>query len=221
MRASLIFWAILFVLGVLVGERYGLPGGITGLTDRGFEAVEGWLGRTGEPGAEDANDAGAVEETGDGAVEETGGDAASNAGLRINEAGLQIIKDSESLRLEAYQAGGAWYIGYGHKGASAGQKITEAQADQLLREDVRTSEDVVKGTVAVPVNVNQFSAMVSFAYNLGAGNFKKSTVVERINKGDYAGAADGFLNHNTAGGKVVDHLTERRQKERALFLTPA
>lgn len=219
MRASLVFWLVLFVLGVLVGERYGVPGAITGLTDRGFEAVEGWFGKVGAP-LPDADEGDAPEAAQEAGDKGSAGKAASNSDLRINEAGLQIIKDSEGLRLDAYQAGGDWFIGYGHKGASAGQTITEAEADRLLREDVREAESGVKSAVSVAMNVNQFSAMVSLAYNLGVGGFRNSTVLERINEGNYRGAADGFLNHNKAGGVPNDHLTERREKERALFLKP-
>ena len=144
----------------------------------------------------------------------------ANAALRINDAGLQIIKDSEGLRLDAYSAGGRWYIGYGHSCTDcAGQTISEAQAEAFLREDVRDAEEVVKRLVAVPVNANEFSAMVSLAYNLGGGNFAKSAVVSSLNAGDRQAAADAFLNHNRAGGMVNDHLTERRHKERALFLS--
>ncbi|MAW80325.1 MAG: muraminidase [Parvularcula sp.] len=146
--------------------------------------------------------------------------------MRINDAGLQIIKDSEGLRLEAYEAGGEWLIGYGHRRtAQAGMTITEQEAEQLLREDVRASEDTVRRLVTVPVNENQFSAMVSLAYNLGESGFSRTTVLERINAGDYDGAADGFLIHNRVrvNGELqsVPYLTERRQKERDLFLTPA
>ena len=144
----------------------------------------------------------------------------ANADLRINEAGLAIIKQSEGLRLEAYSAGGRWYIGYGHsRTARPGMQITEAQAEALLREDVRDAEDGVKRDVAVPVNENEFSAMVSLAYNLGVGAFARSPVVERLNAGDRKGAADAFLTHNKAGGKVNEHLTHRREQERALFLS--
>ena len=134
---------------------------------------------------------------------------------------MHIIEESEGLRLEAYSAGGRWYIGYGHsRTARAGMTITKAQAEQLLREDVKDAEDGVRSLVTVPVNENQFSAMVSLAYNLGVGGFGKSTVLEALNANDYDGAADAFLNHNKAGGKVNEHLTQRREKERALFLTP-
>lgn len=144
----------------------------------------------------------------------------ANAGLRINDAGLDIIKESEGLRLDAYAAGGRWYIGYGHSCTDcAGTTITEAQADALLRDDVGVAEAAVKKLVLVAVNENEFSAMVSLAYNIGSGNFAKSPVVARLNEGDRQGAADAFRIHNRAGYQVIEHLTHRREKERALFLS--
>ncbi|MEL7028189.1 MAG: lysozyme, partial [Pseudomonadota bacterium] len=150
---------------------------------------------------------------------------AANASLRMNRAGLEIIKESEGLRLEAYQLGGQWLIGYGHAAtAEPGMIISEAKAEELLRSDLRATEDGLKRILTVPVNENEFSAMVSLAYNLGIGGFQKTVVFERINRGDRQGAADGFLRHDRAriGGelKSVPHLTERRQKERELFLKP-
>ena len=149
-----------------------------------------------------------------------------NAGLRTNSAGVKIIKDSEALRLEAYQGpAGNWLIGYGHsQGVSPGMVISEARAEELLRDDLRAFEDGVKRLLTVPVNENEFSAMVSLAYNLGVGGFGRTVVLERLNAGDRQGAADGFLRHNRAriNGEltVLDHLTHRRELERELFLTP-
>jgi len=146
---------------------------------------------------------------------------AANANLHINDAGLAIIEESEGLRLEAYSGAGGWYIGYGHSGAQPGQKISEAEAVRLLKEDVKGAEDYVRRLVTVPLNVNEFSALVSYCFNVGGGNFGKSDILELVNAGKLQAAADAFLTHNKAGGKVLDHLTKRRQEERALFLTPA
>lgn len=236
MRSHLLFWLILFFLGVLVGERYGLPGFVTSLSDRGFETAEGWLGQVSEPIPDDEDDdndapaspapsaptaSEAPSAPASAAPASAGLGNAANADLRINNAGLAIIKESEGLRLEAYNLGGQWLIGYGHaRTARAGMTITEAQAEQLLREDVRDAEDGVRARVLVPVNENQFSAMVSLAYNLGVGGFGRSTVLEALNNGDYDRAADNFLNHNRAGGQVNAHLTHRREQERALFNAP-
>ena len=231
MRLQLIFILVMFAIGALVGDRYGVPGLVTGLTDQAFEAIETNIGVSSERAEEDEEDA--AEEVADAnesdvaeapaaAAPSTPAGDADNAGLRMNAAGLQIIKESEGLRLEAYSAGGRWFIGYGHNAtAKAGMVITEAEAEALLREDVRASEDGVRSRVTAPINENQFSAMVSLAYNLGLGNFSKSAVLSNVNDRDYRAAADAFLNHNKAGGKVNEHLTHRREKERTLFLTPA
>lgn len=146
---------------------------------------------------------------------------AANRKLKINDAGLAIIKASEGLRLDAYEASGRWFIGYGHSGAEPGSTITEAEADRLLRQDVAGAEDSVRRLVTVPVNVNEFSAMVSLAYNLGSGGFLRSSVLEKINDGDRAGAAEAFRSYVRSGYQVLEHLKQRREKERALFLTPA
>ncbi len=95
--------------------------------------------------------------------------------------------------------------------------IRQAEAAKLLLEDVAASESAVRKMALIPVSRNQISALVSLAYNLGSGGFSRSVALERLNKCDYQGAADGFLRYNRAGGKVNDHLTGRRQKERALF----
>ena len=228
MRISLFFWLLLFVAGVFVGDRYGAPGWARGLTDGGITAAERWFGRLGDP-VPAAEDVESNEETTTDAADASRDEPASselghadNAGLRMNDAGLKIIKESEGLRLEAYNLGGQWLIGYGHsRTAKSGMTITEAQAEQLLREDVRASEDAVRRMVLVPVNQNQFSAMVSLAYNMGSGGFSRSTVLDALNKGNYNKAADNFRNHNKGGGKVIPHLSERREKERELFLSPA
>lgn len=144
----------------------------------------------------------------------------------INAAGLAIIEESEGLRLEAYELAGQWLIGYGHAATAApGMTITEGEAEALLRQDLRDTEEGVDRLVSAPLNDNEFSALVSLAYNLGLGGFSRTLVYERLEAGDRAGAADAFLYLDSA---VIDGerrelpaLKERREKERALFLTPA
>ena len=142
-------------------------------------------------------------------------------GLRqINSIGLRLIKSFEGLRLKAYQdAVRVWTIGYGTtRGVKPGMVITEAQAEQLLREDVRNFEQAVNSAVKAPINDNQFSALVSFSYNVGAGALRSSTLLKLLNQGDYLGAANQFPRWNKAGGRVLAGLTRRRNAERALFL---
>ena len=148
----------------------------------------------------------------------------ANSRLTINERGLDIIRDSEGLRLEAYHLAGQWLIGYGHAAtAEAGMEITEDQADRLLVRDVRAAEAAVRRTVKAPLNENEFSALVSLAYNLGSGAFSRTRVVARLNEGDYKGGARAFRYLITAriGGErvVLDALVRRREAERNLFLS--
>ncbi|MEO1621581.1 MAG: lysozyme [Cyanobacteria bacterium J06632_3] len=143
------------------------------------------------------------------------------ATTRINAAGLELIKSFEGLRLNSYRdAVGVWTIGYGHtRTAGPGQRITLEQATNLLRNDVATFEKAVTRAVRVPINANQFAALVSFAYNVGVGALNSSTLIRKLNVGDTLGAADEFLRWNRAGGRVLAGLTRRRIAERALFLS--
>lgn len=135
--------------------------------------------------------------------------------------GIELIKSFEGCRLEAYQdAVKVWTIGYGHTGnVKAGMKITQEEVMKLLKSDLKKFESAVNKAVKVFLNQNQFDALVSFTYNLGAGNLKSSTLLKKLNAGDYAGAANEFTKWNKADGKVLNGLTRRRESEKALFLT--
>jgi GH24 family phage-related lysozyme (muramidase) len=141
--------------------------------------------------------------------------------LTINAAGLELIKTAEGLKLEAYLCpNGIWTIGYGHTNeVSAGDRISEAEAESLLKQDITEFESVVSDVVKVPVNSNQFSALVAFVFNVGGNAFQKSTLLRLLNQSDYSGAADQFLRWDKADGRSLPGLTARRQAERALFLS--
>lgn len=151
--------------------------------------------------------------------------------MKTNDAGVALIKEFEGLRLESYpDPAHGWdvpTIGYGHTSAAGtpkvtrGMKITAAEADTILRRDLGQYENAVKEAVKVPLNENQFAALVSFTFNLGPGNLRKSTLLQKLNSRDYAGAAKQFPKWNRAGGKVLPGLTRRREAERTLFLKPA
>ena len=107
--------------------------------------------------------------------------------MKINETGLALIKSFEGLRLKAYKCpAGVWTVGYGHTGGDvkAGMIITEEEAEELLRQDLERFEEGVENLVEVELNENQFCALVSLAYNIGLGNFKRSTLLKLINKGN-------------------------------------
>ena len=147
--------------------------------------------------------------------------ARPTSGLKqINSSGLRLIKSFEGLRLKAYQdAVGVWTIGYGStRGVKSGMQITEAEAEQLLKDDVRRFEQAVNSAVKVPINDNQFSALVSFSYNVGAEALRKSTLLRLLNQRDYSRAANEFPRWNKAGGRELAGLTRRRKAEQALFL---
>ena len=146
--------------------------------------------------------------------------------MKINAAGLDLIKRWEGLRLTAYQDSvGVWTIGYGHTAEAgppapkAGMKITEKEAADILARDLGQYERAVTKAVSIMPSANQFAAMVSLCYNIGPTNFAKSSVVRLLNVGQPREAADAFLLWNKAGGKVLKGLTARREDEKKLFLT--
>jgi len=141
--------------------------------------------------------------------------------MKISEKGLNLIKQFEGLRLEAYLcSAGVPTIGYGHtRGVKLGQTITQEQADAFLSEDIHEFELAVQRLVFVPITQNQFDALVSFVFNVGIGNLKKSTLLKKLNEGDVVGAANEFNKWVFAGGKKLKGLQRRRDKERLLFLT--
>lgn len=144
--------------------------------------------------------------------------------MKINKETLNLIKEFEGCELKAYKdAVGVWTIGYGHTAAAgnpkpvSGMVITAKQAEDLLLKDMVKYENAVKKYVKVALNDNQYGALVSFTYNLGEGNFSKSTLLKKVNAKDFAGAAKEFAKWNKAGGKVLNGLTRRRAAEAALF----
>lgn len=142
--------------------------------------------------------------------------------MKINEEGLNLVKSFEGCQLTAYKCpAGVWTIGYGHTGnvdgkaICEGMKISEAKATELLKHDMTKFENAVSNCSALTFkpNENQFSALVSFAFNCGAGNLK--TLV----KGRSANVvAEKILLYNKANGNVLNGLTRRRKAERELFL---
>ena len=146
--------------------------------------------------------------------------------MKIGNKGISLIKEFEGLRLRAYDDGvGVWTIGIGTirypngKRVQKGDVITEAQAEEYLKHDLNNFEKVINDVVKVPLTQNQYDAIVSLTYNIGAAAFSRSTLLKRLNNKDYKGAADQFLVWNKAGGKVMRGLIRRREAERALFLS--
>lgn len=145
----------------------------------------------------------------------------------INQKTRDLIVEFEGLRLVAYKdGGGVWTIGVGHTSDSvqkvyAGLTITKERAFELLDIDIKEAEDAVLKYVKVPLNPNQHGSLSSWTFNLGNGALASSTLLKKLNKGDYKGAADEMLKWDHDNGVKVKGLTRRRQAERALFLTPS
>lgn len=149
--------------------------------------------------------------------------------MKTSAAGLNIIKKWEGLRLLAYAdpaTGGEPYtIGYGHTSMAGpppvkpGMRISAKEANTILQADLKVFEKGVSDLLKRPATQAQFDAMVSLTYNIGIGNFKRSTVLRKFNAGDSAGAAEAFMLFVKANGKVMKGLINRRSEERDLFLS--
>ncbi len=146
----------------------------------------------------------------------------------VNQAALDLIKEFEGFRSQAYKdAVGIWTIGYGTTAAAgvgitprAGMSVTKEEAEWYLQKAVDKFAASIRPAITAPINENQFGAFVSLAYNIGPGAFKRSSSLRHFNNGDNARAAQNILLWNKAGGKVLRGLVRRREAEKALFLTP-
>lgn len=139
---------------------------------------------------------------------------------KTSQAGVDLIKRFEGLRLEAYLCpAGVWTLGYGHTGAHVlpGSKVTEHQAEVILQSDLERFERAVE-RLAPGASDNEFAALVSFAFNLGEAALARSTLLKKFLAGDKPGAAGEFAKWVYAAGKVLPGLVKRREAERTLFL---
>lgn len=143
---------------------------------------------------------------------------------KTSTVGKNLIKRFEGFRAKAYVCpAGVNTIGYGTtringKPVELGAIITTDEADRFLEEDLKKFEDSINQNVLIELKQNQFDALVSFVYNVGVGNFIKSTLLKRLNEKNINAAADEFLRWNKANKKVLPGLTRRRNAERDLFL---
>lgn len=145
----------------------------------------------------------------------------------INAAGLELVKGFEGLSLTAYPDPGTgdepWTIGYGHTSVAGppqvfkGLTITRAEADDILKRDLAQYEKAVADAVTRTPTSNQFSALVSFTFNVGPSNLQSSTLLQKHNAGDFAGAAEEFGRWVYAGDQIMPGLQRRRRAERALY----
>lgn len=144
--------------------------------------------------------------------------------MKLSQKGIELIKQFEGYSSKAYPdpatGGVPWTIGYGTtRGVKPGMVITAEQAEKMLRDDVAKFESGVSSLITAPTTQGQFDAMVSLAYNIGLGNFGKSTLLKKHNARCYTCAADQFRVWNRANGKVMNGLTRRRAAERQVYMS--
>lgn len=148
-----------------------------------------------------------------------GGKIASTTPTKASAKGIELIKRWEGLRTNAYQCPAkVWTIGYGHtRGVKPDMMISHQHAEDLLLEDLMEYEEAVRELVKVPLSQGQFDALVSFSFNVGVGALASSTLLRKLNQGQYREAVAELHRWNKAGKTVLPGLVERRNDEHALF----
>lgn len=159
--------------------------------------------------------------------------------MPVSKKALNMIKHHEGVKLKPYQCPAKlWTLGVGHVIDPNHAKIpiaeraalpcppgwnrtfTMEEVDAILAKDLeRFERGVLKFCPAAGARQGWLDALVSFSFNVGLGTLQRSTLRARFNRGDYAGAADEFLKYTKAGGKVLKGLVNRRNDERALYLS--
>jgi lysozyme len=144
--------------------------------------------------------------------------------MRTSSAGIELIKEFEGKRLTAYYCpAGVLTIGYGHTSSAGepqvvqGMKITEEEASEILKADLRAYERTVDDAVNVALKQHQFDALVSFCYNVGQSAFRKSTLVRRLNRGDHAAIPQELMKWTKTNGRELAGLVRRRRAEAKMW----
>lgn len=140
----------------------------------------------------------------------------------ISQKGIDLIKEFEGFRSKSYKCpAGVWTLGYGHTvGVKPGMTVTREQAEAMLRKDLQIYEKHVADALGnTTTSQGQWDALVSFCYNAGPGNLKKSSMLRLHKQGNYKAAADAFMAWVRGGGRVLPGLVRRRKAEKALYLS--
>lgn len=139
--------------------------------------------------------------------------------MRTGTDGIELIRHFEGCRFDAYLCpAGVWTIGYGHTAnVKEGDRVNQEAAEAFLIEDLEKFEQAVARLVKVPITQQQFDALVSFTFNLGAGNLAASTLLRKLNNYQYIEVPEQMMRWVRAGGQVLDGLVKRRAAEAALF----
>lgn len=144
--------------------------------------------------------------------------------MKISADGINLIKEFEGVRLKSYKCpAGVYTIGVGHTSAAGppevkpGMTITQGQALKILNNDLTQYEDAINNNVKVDLTQNQFDALVSFVFNVGVGAFKKSTLLKKLNAGQYSAVPGELMKWTKGGGQELPGLVRRRRAEAALW----
>ena len=139
--------------------------------------------------------------------------------MKTSQEGISLIKKFEGCELEAYRCSAdVLTIGYGHtQGVNEGDRCTQDEAEELLVKDLEEFEFYVNDIVEQELNQNQFDALVAWTFNLGPTNLRSSTLLKRLNEGDFEDAPRQIRRWNKAAGEVLDGLVRRREAEALLF----
>ena len=145
--------------------------------------------------------------------------------MEYSKDGLHLTERFEGCQLVAYpdpgSGGDPWTIGYGHTGPEVveGLEITQDQAEQYLAQDIKQAEANVNAVVHVELTQEEFDALVDFAFNCGCRNLDSSTLMKKLNAGDYEGASHEFIKWDMAAGHHMSGLLKRREAEAAMFIS--
>ena len=145
--------------------------------------------------------------------------------MEYSKDGLHLTERFEGCRLVAYpdpsSGGDPWTIGYGHTGPEVveGLEITQEQAEQYIAQDIKQAEANVNAVAHVELTQEEFDALVDFAFNCGCRNLDSSTLMKKLNAGDYEGASHEFIKWDMAAGHHMAGLLKRREAEAAMFIS--
>ena len=158
--------------------------------------------------------------------------------MKVSDKAIEVIKHHEGVRQKPYRCPAKlWTIGVGHVMYPEQGKLklenrdefslkdqdnrvwTKEEIDAILKSDLERFERGVGQYITAPLTQGMFDALVSFSFNVGLGTLQRSTLRQKVNRGDKEGAAEEFLKYCMAGGKILKGLQNRRIDERALFLS--
>ena len=211
---------------IILGTIGGIPqaqGNIDQDNDQMILKQDGFLAPANEQTITDQNGSTVSNQADAPVAEDVGLNPASS--YTASDDAVNLIKKYEGLKLVAYQDSvGVWTIGYGTTKINGvpvypGQTITEAQANQYLKDHFATDVyPIIKSKTKAPITQSMFDALCCFTYNEGSGNFSKSSLLQELNATKYLDSATAFQDWNKAGGVVQAGLVKRRAAEKDLFL---